>query len=103
MDKRWRQRSAAALGTIPLAFGLSLSAATTAQASDATYDCEFVTLHSILVNTPVNGYPCTGPVGVQPAGSVMEVPTGRLYSCQSLEGIPWDGQLFVFGNICEEV
>ena len=103
MDKRWRRRSAATLGTIPLAFGLSLATAPTAQASDATYDCQSVILHSILANTPVNGYPCTGPVGIQPPGSVMEVPTGRLYSCQSLEGIPLDGQLFVFGNICEEV
>lgn len=64
-----------------------------------------MTLHSILANTPVNGYPCTGPapVGVQPSGSVLEVPTRRLYSCQSLEGILREGGLFVFGNICEEV
>jgi hypothetical protein len=66
MDKRWRQRTAAALATVPLAFGLSLAAAPTAQASDATYDCQYVTLHSILANTPVNGYPCTGPVGSSP-------------------------------------
>jgi hypothetical protein len=101
MDKR--HRLTAALATAPLALGLSLTTATTAQASGATYDCQSVTLHSILVNTPVNGYPCTGPVGVQPAGSVLEVPTGRFYSCQSLEGIPFEDGLFVFGNVCEEI
>lgn len=101
MHKRWRRRSAAVLSTIAL--GLVLAPAPTAQASGATYDCQSVTLHSILANTPVNGYPCTGPVGVQPAGSVLEVPTGRFYSCQSLEGIPFEGGLFVFGNICEEI
>jgi hypothetical protein len=103
MDNRWRRRSAATLATIPLALGTSLATATTAQASDATYDCQSVALHSVFINKPVNGFPCTGPLGVQPAGSVMEVPTGRLYSCQSLEGIPYEGELFVFGNICEEV
>jgi hypothetical protein len=66
----------------------------------ATYDCQRVIHHTLLVNTPVNGYPCTGPAGPGGAGSVLDTSTGHWYWCGSLSAEPVDGALFVFGDLC---
>jgi hypothetical protein len=90
----------AALATVVLALGLT---AVPAQATpNGLYDCQRVSYISFLVNKPVNGSNCAGPVGAAPPGSVYEIPTGKRYSCQQLTGtvLP-DGSLWVHGDFCE--
>ncbi|MFI6028025.1 hypothetical protein [Amycolatopsis magusensis] len=97
------RRSTTALVTLSLAFGSLLLVPATAQASAPTYRCQTATLHTILANKPVIGSPCTGPVGAQPPGSVLDESMNRLYSCYYLEGNATPTGMYVFGSICEEV
>jgi len=89
----------AAFAAILLVFGL----ATPAQATpNGLYDCQSVSYISFLVNKPVIGSGCAGPVGTAPAGSVYEIPTGKRYSCQFLKGtLMPNGSLWVHGDVCD--
>lgn len=65
------------------------------------YDCQNVGYFSILVNKPVLGTGCAGPVGTAPPGSVYEIPTGKRYSCLQLSGtVMADGSLWAHGSGC---
>jgi hypothetical protein len=103
MDTSRLRRVTAALAALPLALGAGLVPAPAAQAVGgvALYDCQQVIYHGILPNTPINGYPCTGPVGTSPGGTVSDRSTGTVYHCDHLDASDLGGgQIFVFGNRC---
>lgn len=90
----------AVLAVVTLA--LSLTAAPAQATPNGLYDCQSVHYLDMIINRPVNGFGCTGPVGVAPPGSVYEIPSGEYYGCQQLTGTLWpDGQLWVHGNVCD--
>jgi hypothetical protein len=79
---------------------LPFSAAPASAEVDAYYECENVTIHTIFPNTPLNAYPCSGPIGTSPGGIVIDVPNNTGYYCTSLTGSLINGAVYVFGNIC---
>jgi hypothetical protein len=96
------RRFGAAFAALALTTGLLVFNQASAQATpNGLFDCQQVIYHDILINKPVNGFNCVGPLGVQPPGSIYHIPTGNRYGCNSLEGFQWpDGTIYVFGNVC---
>jgi hypothetical protein len=93
-------RTALATGLVLALATLPLSAAPAGAGVDALYDCQHVTYHSIFPNTPLNGYPCSGPGGPSAGGSVLDLSTGTVYHCGSTNGSVINGAMYVFGNLC---
>jgi hypothetical protein len=97
-----RQRHLVGAAVTTAVLGLGLTAVPAQATPIGLYDCQNVSYVPILINKPVNGFDCAGPVGPAPPGSVYEIPTGKRYSCQQLTGtVMSNGSLWVHGNSCE--
>ncbi len=102
VTRQRRHRVGAALATIPLSLGFLVLGGTDAQATpNGLYDCQTVIYIDLVPNKPASGFTCVGPLGNQPPGSIFEIPTGKRYSCYTLNGSIWvDGTIHVSGNNC---
>lgn len=97
-----RNRWLLGLAAVPLVLGSALPPAAGADTAGVTalYECPHITHITIVPNTPIHGYPCTGPLGVSPAGTAVDTSNGKQYHCQAFEGRLVDGGVWLFGNSC---